>query len=111
MTDARAVRLPRQIGFIPDGNRRWAEQRGLPKRAGYAAGIEPALRLISLCRSLGVEEVSAYGFTKENVRRPSDQVVAFQETCVEFALAALEAGVALLAVGDTDSTSSCVASG
>lgn len=96
-------RLPRHIGFIPDGNRRWAVERGLPKREGYAAGIEPGLRLIRQCRSLGVDEVSAYGFTKENVRRPSDQVGAFQQACVEFALGALEAGVALLVVGDTDS--------
>jgi undecaprenyl diphosphate synthase len=94
-------RLPRHIGFIPDGNRRWAIERGLPKRAGYAAGIDPGLRLISLCRSLGVEEVSAYGFTKENVRRPTDQVSAFQGACLGFAQGALEAGVALLAVGDT----------
>ncbi|HSL24562.1 MAG TPA: undecaprenyl diphosphate synthase family protein [Vicinamibacterales bacterium] len=96
-------RIPRHIGFIPDGNRRWAVARGLQKRAGYAAGIEPGLRLIDMCRELGVEEVSAYGFTKENVRRPSDQVACFREACAEFALAALDAGVALLAVGDTRS--------
>lgn len=94
-------RVPRHIGFIPDGNRRWAVARGLPKRAGYSAGIEPGLRLIALCRELGVEEISAYGFTKENVRRPSDQVACFRDACAEFGLAALDAGVALLAVGDT----------
>lgn len=96
-------RVPRHIGFIPDGNRRWAEQRGLPKRSGYEAGIAPGLRLLALCRELGIEEISAYGFTKENVRRPGDQVAAFRDACVGFALGALEAGAGLLVVGDADS--------
>ena len=96
-------RIPRHVGFIPDGNRRWAEARGLPKRAGYAAGIEPGLRLLECCRSLGVGEISAYGFTKENVRRPVDQVEEFRQACVDFAMAAVDAGAALLALGDTNS--------
>ena len=54
-------RLPRHIGFIPNGNRRWAEQRGLPRSAAYAAGVEPGLRLIETCQELGIEEVSIYG--------------------------------------------------
>jgi len=94
---------PTHIGIIPDGNRRWAEQRGLPRSAGYAAGIDPGVRLLPLARRLGIEEVSAYGFTKENVRRPSDQVAAFQAACVEFAHRMLEAGAGLLVVGDTKS--------
>lgn len=99
----RSARLPGHIGFIPDGNRRWAELRGLPKRAGYEAGIAPGLRLLSICRDLGIEEISAYGFTKENVRRPGDQVIAFREACVDLALGAVEAGVGLLVVGDAAS--------
>jgi len=97
------TRLPPHIGFIPDGNRRWADARGLPRRAGYAAGIEPGLALIETCRALGIGELSIYGFTKENVRRAADQVAAFQQACVELALRAADAGAALLAVGDADS--------
>jgi len=37
--------IPRHIGFIPDGNRRWAIEHGLPKEAGYAHGINPGLLL------------------------------------------------------------------
>lgn len=92
------------MGLIPDGNRRWAEARGLPKRDGYAAGVEPGLRLLSMCRALGIEEISVYGFTKENVRRPQDQVEAFRTSCVEFALAVVRAGAAFLVVGDTSSS-------
>ena len=97
-------RLPRHIGFIPDGNRRWAEARGLPRHAGYEAGIEPGLRLFQHCAELGVEEISAYAYTKENVHRAGPQVAAFREAAVAFGLAAVDAGAALLVVGDAESS-------
>jgi undecaprenyl diphosphate synthase len=97
-------RLPRHIGVIPDGNRRWAERHGLPRSAGYAAGIEPGLRLLRSAAQLGIEEITAYGFTKENVRRPQAQVRAFQDACTELALLAVEEGASVLAVGDAEST-------
>jgi len=96
-------RIPRHVGIIPDGNRRWAKDRGLAQREGYAAGIEPGFRLLNLCRELGIEEASVYGFTQENVRRPSEQVEAFRKACVEFSLRAIEIGIALLVVGDSSS--------
>lgn len=97
------ARIPRHVGFIPDGNRRWADARGLPRGAGYDPGVEPGIRLLDLCREMGIEEVSIYGFTKENVRRPSEQVESFRRACAEFGLRAVEAGVALRAVGDARS--------
>jgi undecaprenyl diphosphate synthase len=97
-------RLPRHVGIIPDGNRRWADIHGLARRDGYAAGVEPGLRLLDLCRKLGIEEASVYGFTKENVRRPPDQVEAFRAACVEFCLRAVRAGAALLVLGDSTSS-------
>ena len=99
------ARLPRHVGLIPDGNRRWADARGLPRGCGYAPGIEPGLRLMALGRELGIDEVSVYGFTKENVRRPRDQVEAFRRACTEFVRRAVEAGAALRVVGDTRSAS------
>jgi undecaprenyl diphosphate synthase len=62
------------------------------------------LRLLELCRELGIEEASIYGFTKENVRRPQDQVQAFREACVEFAELAVAAGAALHVIGDSRSS-------
>lgn len=97
------IRVPRHVGVIPDGNRRWARTRGMARQDGYAAGILPGIRLMQQCRELGVEELSIYGFTKENVHRPADQVAAFRGACVEFAERALSEGVALLVVGDASS--------
>jgi undecaprenyl diphosphate synthase len=102
-TAARFTRIPRHVSFIPDGNRRWAEARGLTRPAGYAHGIAAGIRLLDECRALGISEVSVYGFTKENVRRPSDQVEAFRTACTEFALRAVAHGAALRAIGDADS--------
>lgn len=95
--------LPRHIGFIPDGNRRWAQHRDMPKEAGYAFGIDPGLELYELCRRHGVEEVSVYGFTQDNTRRPTLQAERFRAACVDFALEIAKRGAALLVVGDDGS--------
>jgi len=92
--------LPRHIGFIPDGNRRWAVGRGLRKQDGYRHGIQPGLILLEECRRLGIEEVSIYGFTQDNTRRPSVQKDAFRGACAEFGHAAARQGAALHVVGD-----------
>lgn len=100
MTNQAIKRIPKHIGFIPDGNRRWAVDRGLGKHEGYAHGIQPGLLLLDACRELGVEELSIYGFTQDNTRRPSVQKQRFSEACIDFALAASRRDVALLVVGD-----------
>ena len=92
--------LPAHIGFIPDGNRRWAVSRGVPKEEGYQFGIEPGLSLFELCRSRGIPEVSVYGFTQDNTKRPSPQLQAFRSACVEFALEVARRGAALLVIGN-----------
>lgn len=103
MSISKKRRLPRHIGFIPDGNRRWAVEKGLEKQEGYAHGILPGLALIEACKSLGIEEVSVYGFTQDNTRRPTVQKESFSQACVEFALAVAQRGAALLVVGDDKS--------
>jgi undecaprenyl diphosphate synthase len=95
--------IPRHVGFIPDGNRRWAVGRGLSKESGYAHGIGPGLRLYEKCRESGIEEVSIYGFTQDNTRRPSIQKQAFSEACVAFAFEIARRGSDLLVVGDETS--------
>jgi undecaprenyl diphosphate synthase len=92
--------MPRHVGFIPDGNRRWAVHRGLGKEEGYARGITPGLVLFEACCELGIEEVSVYGFTQDNTKRPSLQKTAFRDACVQFALEVARRGAALLVVGD-----------
>lgn len=99
----RFKRLPIHIAVIPDGNRRWAQQRGMGKEAGYAYGIEPSEVLCELCRALGVKELTIYGFTQDNTKRPSEQREAFQKACVEGVKRLVGWDAALLVVGDTSS--------
>jgi undecaprenyl diphosphate synthase len=51
---------PRHVGFIPDGNRRWAMDHGLPKETGYDHGINPGFLLYELCKEYGIKEASIY---------------------------------------------------
>ncbi len=97
------TRIPRHVGFIPDGNRRWAVDRGMERHEGYSAGLLPGLELLEVCQGLGIEEASVYGFTRDNTRRPKKQTEAFREASVAFAYEALDRGVALLALGDHSS--------
>ena len=74
--------IPRHVGFIPDGNRRWATDHGMSKEAGYAHGIAPGFLLFEKCKAYGIEEASIYGFTQDNTKRPSIQKQAFSEASV-----------------------------
>jgi undecaprenyl diphosphate synthase len=92
--------VPRHIGLIPDGNRRWAKARGLAPESGYAHGVAPGLSLFELCRRSGIAELSIYGFTQDNTRRPARQTIKYREAVVEFAQQVREQGAGLLVVGD-----------
>ncbi|MDQ3197202.1 MAG: undecaprenyl diphosphate synthase family protein [Pseudomonadota bacterium] len=96
--------LPRHIGFIPDGNRRWAQSQGLSKEEGYAHGIEPGLALFEACKKIGVAEISVYGFTQDNTRRPRRQIENFRAACVAYAEEIARRGAALLVLGDETSS-------
>jgi len=95
--------IPRHVGFIPDGNRRWAMDHDIPKEGGYAYGINPGLLLLEKCKEVGIKEVSIYCFTQDNTKRPSIQTRAFSEASVTFALEIARRGAALLVVGDETS--------
>lgn len=99
----RLKRLPRHVGIIPDGNRRWADGHGLERQDGYAAGIMPGLQLLEIGRALGIPEASVYGFTRENTRRSRVQVEAFSRACIDFAERAVAVGAAVRVFGDTES--------
>jgi undecaprenyl diphosphate synthase len=95
--------VPKHVGFIPDGNRRWALQQGLPKEAGYDWGINPGLQLFEQCLKYGIEEASIFCFTQDNTKRPSLQKNAFRKATVTFALEIERRGAALLVLGDQTS--------
>ena len=66
-------RIPSHIRIIPDGNRRWAQERGLPKGDGYQHGVAPGFELYQTMIEYGIQEATFYGFTKDNNKREPDQ--------------------------------------
>lgn len=96
-------RLPNHIGIIPDGNRRWAQSNGLNKEDGYDYGIKPGFELYKECIELGIKEITFYGFTQDNTKRPAVQTKAFQQACVDSVLELCAYDANLLIVGNTSS--------
>lgn len=97
------MRLPKHIGIIPDGNRRWAAARGMGKESGYADGLAPGMELFKLCQDMGIEELSFYGFTADNTKRPSAQRLAFTDACVKAVDWLSQRDATLLVLGNYDS--------
>lgn len=66
--------VPQHIGFIMDGNGRWAKKRGLPRNFGHNQGAAVFKKTINWCRELGVKCATFYAFSTENWKRPPDEV-------------------------------------
>ncbi|MDR0294399.1 MAG: di-trans,poly-cis-decaprenylcistransferase [Oscillospiraceae bacterium] len=67
--------LPGHIAVIMDGNGRWARRRGLPRKAGHAAGAETFRTIATFCRDIGVRNLTVYALSTENRRlRPGEEV-------------------------------------
>lgn len=98
------MRIPNHIGIIPDGNRRWAESKGMTKEKGYVEGLDPGLALFRLCKEAGVKELTYYGFTTDNTKRPAVQRKAFTEACIRAVEMLAKEDASLLVVGNTESS-------
>lgn len=96
-------RLPQHIAVIPDGNRRWATEQGLKKSEGYQRGLEPGISLYEQCLALGIPELTFYGFTNDNMKRPAEETLAFRNACVAAVECMNEKDASILVVGNSDS--------
>lgn len=97
------MRIPKHIAIIPDGNRRWANHEGLEKQQGYEHGLAPGVEALRLAQEYGVEELTYYGFTTDNCKRPAVQVQAFVKACIDAIHMIQQENASLLVVGNTDS--------
>ena len=62
------------IGFIMDGNGRWAKKRGLPRHLGHKRGCEVCTDIYEGCLENGIKVMSLYAFSTENWNRPQDEI-------------------------------------
>ena len=96
-------RTPTHIGIIPDGNRRWATAHGLNKEDGYKHGLLPGLKLLRIAKQHGIKELSYYGFTVDNCKRPKEQVKSFSDACCKAVQMIENEDVIINVIGNTES--------
>eukprot|EP01063_Lacrimia_lanifica_P019722 TRINITY_DN27165_c0_g1_i1.p1 TRINITY_DN27165_c0_g1~~TRINITY_DN27165_c0_g1_i1.p1 ORF type:complete len:282 (+),score=53.57 TRINITY_DN27165_c0_g1_i1:60-905(+) len=69
----RWLRVPENMYFVMDGNRRWAKQKHQPTLTGHTEGYETLKRLLQVLSDLGVREVTVYAFSVQNFRRGEEE--------------------------------------
>jgi len=72
-------KLPEHIGFIMDGNGRWAKRRGMPRSFGHREGAKNFKKIVRYCKDIGIKNISFYAFSTENWTRPAEEVATIME--------------------------------
>ncbi len=84
MKEYKFKRLPKHIGYIVDGNGRWAKKRGMPRSFGHKVGLKTLKQAVINAFDLGIEVVSIFGFSTENWNRPKDELDCLFKLFEEF---------------------------
>lgn len=71
--------IPHHIGFILDGNRRFAKLKGLKPWRGHTAGANKVHEILDWCFESGVKELTLYSFSMQNFYRPTYEVKKLME--------------------------------
>lgn len=71
-TDAKT--LPGHLGFIIDGNRRWAKNLGLSTLEGHKKGFETVKKIIEASKIRGIKTLTFFCFSTENWKRSQEEV-------------------------------------
>jgi short-chain Z-isoprenyl diphosphate synthase len=75
LRQVRGRSVPRHLGIILDGNRRYALERGVPDlREAYALGAERLDDVLEWCAEIGIRAVSLWVFSTDNFRRPAKEI-------------------------------------
>jgi len=81
---------PNHIGFIVDGNRRWAKEHGLPTFQGHEVGFNKVLLVTDCLLNTDVKQVTYYLFSTENWKRTQEEVSYLMNLGVRMVEAILE---------------------
>ncbi len=76
--------IPQHIGFIMDGNGRWAQQQGMKRSQGHYAGAAVAESMVRLCADLGIRFVTLFAFSAENWGRPEEEVCLLFQILLQY---------------------------
>ncbi|MAR15229.1 MAG: di-trans,poly-cis-decaprenylcistransferase [Candidatus Marinimicrobia bacterium] len=67
-------KLPNHIAIIMDGNGRWANEKNMPRAVGHKNGVKSALSISELCAKFGIQYLTLYTLSLENLSRPKLEV-------------------------------------
>ena len=82
-TSIAVARVPHHVAVIMDGNGRWAERRGLPRRAGHRHGIDPVRAVVESCADVGIRYLTLFAFSSENWNRTEDEIHGLMKLFLE----------------------------
>jgi short-chain Z-isoprenyl diphosphate synthase len=78
------ARLPRHIGVIHDGHRRYARAERLPDyESSYRAGMRKFAEFLHWSEELGIEAVTCWLLSTENLERPSEELEPYYDVLIE----------------------------
>lgn len=66
--------IPQHVAIIMDGNGRWAKKQGLLRVQGHEVGVQRVEEIIKAAQEKGLRYLTLYAFSKENWRRPKEEV-------------------------------------
>jgi short-chain Z-isoprenyl diphosphate synthase len=88
--------MPRHVGVIVDGNRRWARSSeandGSGYRAGYQAGADKITEFLGWCEEARVEVVTLWLLSTDNLNRESEQLTELMSVIVDLVRSLAESG-------------------
>ncbi len=67
-------KIPQCVGFIMDGNRRWAKGQGLPTLEGHARGYAQLKKIADSVYTARIPHMVCYAFSTENWKRTEEEV-------------------------------------
>ena len=66
--------IPQHVAIIMDGNGRWAKKQGLLRIQGHEVGVQRVEDIVKAAQEKGIRYLTLYAFSKENWRRPKEEV-------------------------------------
>ncbi len=97
-------KMPKHIGIIMDGNRRWAKAKNLPIKLGHKEGAETLKKVVRHGNKIGLEYITVYAFSTENWKRGEEEVNALmfllENYLKDFAKEADTENIVIRVIGD-----------
>lgn len=104
MTDISA--LPKHVAIIPDGNRRWAKERGLPQIIGHKMGMKAVGKILQTAKNSKIHTLTLWVFSTENWNRSRIEIsylmTIFEKAIDKYSPEIKKAGVRVVHLGRKD---------